>query len=92
MGLFGEKETKEEKQLRKAKEVMDKYGLGSLSSEYVDAVKNINLELAGTGAMEFGIALSGKTEDVAKLSYLNTLIAQNWIIIRQLDEINRKLH
>ena len=89
--LGGNKESKEEKQLRKAQEIMTKYGLSQLSPEYVEAVKNINLELAGTGAMELGLAITGKPEDITKISYLNTLIAQNWIIIRQLDEINKKM-
>ena len=92
MGILGgTKETKEEKKLRKAQEVMAKYGLESLSSDYVEAVNDINLELSGTGLMEFGLLLVGKTEDNAKLAYLNTLIQQNWIIIRQLDELNKKI-
>lgn len=89
MALFGG--NKEDKKAKKAQAIMDKYGLGDLSKDYLDAVKNINLELAGTGAMEFGINLTGKAEDITKISYLNTLIAQNWIIIRQLDEINKKI-
>lgn len=89
MGILGG--NKEDKKLKKAQAIMNKYGLGSLSPEYVDAAKNINLELAGTGAMEFGLALTGKPEDNTKIAYLNTLIAQNWIIIRQLDEINKKM-
>ena len=92
MGLFSGKETKEEKQERKALEAMAKYNLNNLSSAYGNAVKNISLELAGTNAIEFGSMLSGmKSEDVLKTSYLNALIQQNWIIIRQLDEISKKL-
>lgn len=88
--LGGNKESKEEKQLRKAQEIMAKYGLSQLSPEYAEAVKSINLELAGTGLMELGLALTGKAEDNVKIAYLNTLIAQNWIIIRQLDELIKK--
>ena len=87
MGLFNNKE----KQDQKVKVVMEKYGLGSLSPEYFEAVKKINQELAGTGLMEAGLLLSGKSEDNVKIAYLNTLIAQNWIIIRQLDEISKKM-
>lgn len=88
MGLFGSKESKEEKQQKKSAELMAKYGLQNLSSEYQDAVKNISSELAGTGLIEFGATLSGmKSEDQLKVSYLNALIQQNWIIMRQLDEI-----
>ncbi|MBQ0112244.1 MAG: hypothetical protein KBT03_03850 [Bacteroidales bacterium] len=91
MGLLGgTKETKEQKELRKAMEVMQKYGLENIDAKYVEQVKKINLELAGTGAMEFGTLLSGKPEDKVKMAYLNTLIQQNWIIIRMLDELNKK--
>ena len=92
MALFGGKETKEEKQLRKAQEILAKNGLSNLSPSYADAVKSISLELAGTSAIELGSFFSGmKSEDVLKTSYLNALVQQNWIIIRQLDEISKKL-
>lgn len=92
MALFGSKETKEEKQQRKAAALMAKYGLQNLSSEYQDAVKDISTELAGTGLIEFGATLSGmKSEEQLKVSYLNALIQQNWIIMRQLDEISKLL-
>lgn len=93
MGLFGgTKETKEEKKERKAQELLEKYGLGNLSHEYVDSVKNISTELAGTGMIEFGSQLSGmKSEDTLKVSYLRAIVEQNFIIIRELDEISKKL-
>ncbi len=92
MGIFSGKETKEEKQVRKAQEVLAKYGLNNLSFEYADAVKNISLELAGTDAIEVGSLFSGmKNEDILKTSYLNAIMQQNWILIRQLDEISKKL-
>lgn len=88
MALFESKEAKEEKQERKAQAVMAKYGLERLPAEYRDMVKAINLELAGTGMMETGLVLSGaKPEEQVKIKYLNTLMRQNWIIIRQLDDI-----
>lgn len=91
MALFGNGETKEQKELRKAMEVMQKYGLDSLDPKYVDQVQKINMELAGTGFMEAGMKISmAPAQDQLKISYLNTLIAQNWIIIRLLDEINKK--
>lgn len=87
MGLFNNEQKKQEK----IKATMIKYGLEDLSPEYHDAVLRINTELAGTGFLEFGALLTAKGEDNAKLSYLNTLIQQNWIIIRQLDELNKKI-
>lgn len=88
MALFESKETKEEKQEKKAQALMAKYGLERLPDEYRSMVKAINLELAGTGMMETGVILSGaKPEEQIKIRYLNVLMKQNWIIIRQLDDI-----
>lgn len=91
MALFGGKESKEEKKAAKMQEIIKKYHLDDVNPKDYDAIKEINYGLMGTGLMDFGITLTGKTEDVAKLAYLNTLISQNWIIIRQLDEISKKL-
>lgn len=91
MALFGNGETKEQKELRKAMEIMQKYGLDNLDSKYVEQVQKINQELVGTGLMETGMKLSmAPAPDQLKISYLNTLIAQNWIIIRMLDDLNKK--
>lgn len=88
MALFDGK-SKEEKQAEKVEKLMAKYGLQNISREYADAVKDISQELAGTGMMETGLKLSlaGKPEDQLKISYLNAIMQQNWIIIRLLDQI-----
>lgn len=92
MALFGGKESKEEKQARKAQELLEKYGLQELSDPRdLDAVKNISESLMGNKLIELGTALSGTGEDSAKLSYLSALVEQNWIIIRQLDRLNKSL-
>ena len=87
--MFGrDKETKEEKQERKALELLARYGLEELKDPRdLTAVRNIATELAGNGLMAFGITLSGKAEDVAKINLLRAMVEQNWIIIRQLDKI-----
>lgn len=90
MALFESKpkETKEEKQERKARALMAKYGLERLPDEYREMVKSINTELAGTALMETGAILSGaKAEEQLKIKYLNVLMQQNWILMRQLDDI-----
>ena len=85
--MFG-KETKEEKQARKTRELMERYGLEELTDPRdQQAVKTIASELAGTGLMDLGITLTGKAEDITKIHLLRTLVEQNWIIIRQLDRI-----
>lgn len=86
MGLFS---TQEEK----AKKIMDKYELSNLSKEYRNAVKNINTELLGSGLSEFGNLLAPDTNTALRvqIQYLNSIVQQNWIIIRQLDAINKNL-
>ena len=92
MALFSTPEEKEAKKEAKLNEMMAKYGLENLSPEYREAVKKISLELMGTGMMETGMTLSfnTKTEDQLKVYYLRTIMEQNWMIIRLLDEIKRK--
>lgn len=91
MGLFSSKENREDKKLAKMQQIASKYHLEDINPKDLEAIKNINYELMGTGLMEFGTLLSGKSEDNVKIAYLNTLIQQNWVIIRQLDEISKKL-
>ena len=92
MGLFGNNEDKEAKKEAKLDAMMAKYGLENLSPEYRSKVKDINLELIGTGLMEAGMKLSmnAKVEDQLQVQYLRTIMEQNWMIIRLLDEIKNK--
>lgn len=93
MGIFGgEKQTKEEKQKTKTDEMMKKYGLDGMEGKDVESVKRIVNDLVGNNFFKAGMALSfAKAEDQAKVTYLSALVEQNWIIIRQLNEISRKL-
>ena len=92
MALFGNKEGKEEKAARKTAEMLERFGLEELSDERdLSTVKKVAEEMSGNSLIEFGTALSGKAEDVAKMSYLRAILEQNWIIIRQLDRLNRNL-
>ncbi len=104
MALFGE--SKEEKKARKQAEAeakqaekdlaaLRKFGLEGLQyPEDIASVKNIVTELAGTGMMEFGIALGGGNDrDIQKnmMYYQRAMIEQNFIMIRQLDRITKLL-
>lgn len=92
MALFGTKETKEEKQDRKNKDLLTKYGLETVNDKDLESIRNIINDLMGNGLIKTGMALSfAKAEEQAKVSYLSALVEQNWIIIRQLDQINKKL-
>ena len=92
MGLFASAEEKEAKKEAKLNALMAKYGLENLSPDYREQVKNINDELFATGLMETGMKLSmtAKNEDTLKISYLNAIVKQNWMIIRLLDDIKNK--
>lgn len=94
MGFFKSEEEKQAQLIAKLNQIMAKYELSELDDKYKNAVSNINLELSGTGAMEFGNMLSFDEKTAARLNtyYMNALIQQNWIIIRQLDEISKKLN
>ena len=89
MALFGE--SKEDKKERRVNELMARYGLQELSDERDrKAVESIAYSLAGNNLIEIGTLLSGSAQDVAKMSYLNAIVQQNWIIIRELDKILNK--
>ena len=89
MGLFG---NNEDKQAQKTQALLQKYGLESLSDPRdVQAVHNIAATLAGNKLIEVGTLLQGSGADSAKMSYLNAIMEQNFIMIRQLDRIAQKL-
>ena len=89
MALFGS--DKEEKKTEKVYELLHKYGLQELSDPRdVESVKQIAYKLAGSNLINIGTALGGSAQDVGKLSLLQAIVEQNWIIIRQLDKLNSK--
>ena len=88
MGLLG---NNEDKKAQKAQALLQKYGLEDLSDPRdLQAVKNISYELMGNSLIELGAALKGNGADAAKMSYLNAIMQQNFIIIRLLDKIANK--
>ena len=89
MALFGSNEEKKEE---KAQALLAKYGLQELSDPRdLEAVKQISYNLMGNKLIELGTALQGNGADAAKLSYLNAIMEQNFIMIRQLDRIAKEL-
>ncbi len=93
MGLFKSQEEKQQILEEKTKKVLEKYNLTDISTEYTEAIKNINSELAGSGLSELGnlLAPDQNTSLRVHTQFLNAIVQQNWIIIRQLDQINKKL-
>ena len=93
MALFKEKESKEDKQERKELEMIQKYGLEELTDPRdIESVRKIVSELVGTGLMETGMKLAmANAGDQLKISYLRATMEQNFIIIRQLEKLNKLL-
>ena len=90
MAIFGGKETREERQTRKDLELMEKYGLTTIDRRDINSIRKIINDLLGNGLFKTGMALSfAKAEEQAKVTYLSALVEQNWIIIRQLDRLNK---
>lgn len=84
MSLFSSKEQEVQK-------LLEKYHLNSLPNDDMETVVQIANDLAGNGLITFGTRLSGKPEDVAKMTYLSALVRQNWIMINQLSRIEKLL-
>ena len=92
MAVFGEKKSKEEKEQEKLQKFMDKYQLEDLDSKDLIVLKRIAGDLAGNQFFKAGMALSfAKAEEQAKVTYLSTLVEQNWMIIRQLSRLNKSI-
>lgn len=90
MALFGG-ESKEDKQVRKAYEMLKKYGLEELNDPRdLDNVSNIAMRLMGNKLMELGSVMGATGPDNVKMAYLSAIVEQNWIIIRQLDKLINK--
>ena len=93
MGLFKSEDKKEKERLDKEQKVLEKYGVESLSDPAdLASVKKIASELVGSGLIETGLKISmAKPDDALKISYLRSIMEQNFIVIRQLDKIAKLL-
>lgn len=91
MGLFSNAEAKEEKKEKKLNELMAKYELNDLDRKYANSIKNISGALAGNTLIELGSTLGMTSAENLTTSYLKAIVEQNFIIIRQLDDISKKL-
>ena len=89
MALFGNNDEKREE---KTQALLTKYGLQDLSDPRdLEAVRQISYNLMGNKLIELGATLQGNNADAAKMSYLNAIMEQNFIMIRQLDRIAKAL-
>lgn len=83
----GRKDKKEEKRQEKLEEMMSRYNLNELSPEDKEYARMIVKSMAGTSL----IGLTSNAEDMAKIGLSQTLVEQNFLIIKLLNEISNKL-
>ena len=92
MALFNSKENKDDKKQQEINNFMNKYQLEEIDDKDLVIIKKIATDLIGNNLLKAGMALSfAKAEEQAKVSYLSALVNQNWIMIRQLNNISNKL-
>ena len=89
--MFGGK-SKDEKKQEQISKFMEKYHIDELDTRDLETVKNIANDLAGNGLLKAGMALSFTNgADQAKVTYLSALVEQNWLIINQLNRLNKNI-
>jgi len=92
MALFGEKKSKDEKEQDKLEQFMEKYQLEDIDEKDMVVLRRIANDLIGNSLMKTGMALSmAKAEEQLKVTYLSTLVEQNWLIIRSLSRLNKNI-
>ena len=92
--MFDSKEKKAMKSEKKIQQVLERFGMQSLTDkEDIEGVRNIALALAGSGASELGALLTNDARAMNRVQtqYVEAIMEQNFIIIRQLDRLNSKL-
>ncbi len=92
MGLFGGNKEEKAPKETKAEKFLRKRGLEGLETDVSTQINAIATDLTGNGMGKTGIALSfAKMEEQMKVTYLSALVEQNWILIKQNDEILKEL-
>ncbi|MEX2804999.1 hypothetical protein AB3329_07800 [Streptococcus sp. H31] len=76
----------------KVQKYIESRGITELPEKSYVQVERIINDLAGNGLFKAGMALSfAKAEEQAKVTYLSAIVEQNWILIRQNEEILNEL-
>ncbi|MDD3230956.1 MAG: hypothetical protein PHE09_17330 [Oscillospiraceae bacterium] len=89
--MFGGK-SKEEKQAEHLDEFKQQHHIEDMDEKYSENIKNIADRLIVTGPDDEGIALnSSNSANQIKVAYLSALVEQNWILMQQLDQLNKNI-
>lgn len=94
MALFKTQEEKQQAQNNKIYQTMVRYGVDDLSDpKDMQAIQNIVNSLAGSSLMEVGSLMAGTEAIMNRVNaqYSKAIFEQNFIIIRQLERLNRNL-
>ena len=94
MALFKTQEEKQQAQNNKIYQAMVRYGVDDLSDpKDMQAIQNIVNSLVGSSLMEVGSLMAGTEAIMNRVNaqYSKAIFEQNFIIIRQLERINRNL-
>lgn len=66
----------------------DAYDRGTIKQKNLENLRRIARDLIGNKWFKVGMALSfAKGEEQAKVTYLSALVEQNWILIRQQEQM-----
>ncbi len=91
MGIF-DKKSEEEKLNEKREKFMKKFGLEGLEEQDLKILDSILLDLAGTGGFLGQItSITMSPADMQKVNASWCIVRQNWMILRQLNKLNKKL-
>lgn len=89
--LFETNQPNQPKQNERTKKYLSRRGIDNLETNIDNQVRNIIGDLAGNNLFKTGMALSfAKAEEQAKVTYLSALTEQNWILIKQNDEMMKQ--
>ena len=73
------------------KEYCDQYGLTELEPKDLDIIEEVLELTAGQDFVRNALSIVSAPEEPAKLGSLKALVAQQWILIRQMQTLNETL-
>lgn len=83
MGLFSPKGNK-----MTSEEYIQKYDLANLSHQ--DIIRKIATDLADSGLTKESLTGKANINIESQILYLDTLVEQNWLILKQLEKLNNR--
>lgn len=91
-------ELKEGQRTDKAKKAAEKFGMNiseysneKLRAENAESIRDVSTALLGSSLYSFGSLLSGNSDQAFLMEMARAQVHQNWILIRQNEEIIREL-